>query len=223
MIKLILDKSEKKLITFLNPYSYLIARKNKELFSNFNIKIDGILLAMLVKIFADRKTIRESFDMTSLAPKVFSDCVENEKSIFLLGSTEEAIECATIKIKKKYPLLKIVGHNSGFFSSSSEIVSQILSLQPDIVVCGMGTPNQEKFLFELYLAGFKGMGYTCGGFFHQTAKGLDYYPSWIDKYNLRFAYRLYDEPIKILKRLLISYPIFIIVLFFDFILYKIKK
>lgn len=44
-------------------------------------------------------------------------------------------------------------------------------------------------------AGFKGIGFTCGGFIHQTAKNeIDYYPAWVNRMNVRFIYRMYKEP-----------------------------
>ena len=39
-----------------------------------------------------------------------------------------------------------------------------------------------------------GVGFTCGGFIHQTANNeIEYYPLWIDRMNLRFVYRMYKE------------------------------
>jgi N-acetylglucosaminyldiphosphoundecaprenol N-acetyl-beta-D-mannosaminyltransferase len=85
----------------------------------------------------------------------------------------------------------------------------------------MGSPNQENFLIELANEGWNGSGYTCGGFFHQTSKkGIQYYPTWCDKYNLRWMYRMYDEP-KLIKRYVWHYPIFIFIFIFDMIVYKI--
>lgn len=44
-------------------------------------------------------------------------------------------------------------------------------------------------------AGYHGIGFTCGEFIHQLAMNkINYYPAWINKYNLRFLYRMYKEP-----------------------------
>ena len=54
---------------------------------------------------------------------------------------------------------------------------------------------QEKFLLKVKNAGYPGVGFTCGGFIHQTSKNeIDYYPAWVDKTNLRFVYRMWKEP-----------------------------
>ena len=54
-----------------------------------------------------------------------------------------------------------------------------------------------------------GIGFTCGGFLHQTAQRMNYYPDWINKYNLRAFYRLYKEKglFKRLYNVLIQFPI----------------
>jgi N-acetylglucosaminyldiphosphoundecaprenol N-acetyl-beta-D-mannosaminyltransferase len=59
----------------------------------------------------------------------------------------------------------------------------------------MGVVRQERFLLAARNAGFRGVGFTCGGFIHQTARDeIDYYPAWINRWNLRFLYRMYREP-----------------------------
>ena len=85
----------------------------------------------------------------------------------------------------------------------------------------MGTPKQEEFLLDLSQAGWKGTGYTCGGFLHQTAQNIKYYPKWIDLFNLRAIYRIYDEP-RLIKRYMLEYPIALIYILSDLINYKWK-
>ena len=86
----------------------------------------------------------------------------------------------------------------------------------------MGTPFQEQFLVDLKNLGWIGAGYTCGGFIHQTAANIKYYPEFFNTYNLRWLYRMIDEP-KLIKRYLILYPKSTFLFFFDFIIYKFLK
>ena len=83
----------------------------------------------------------------------------------------------------------------------------------------MGTPLQEQFLIDLQKSGWVGKGYTCGGFLHQTANGIQYYPKWINRLGLRAFYRMYDEP-QLIKRYFIDYPQAICIIVFDIIKYK---
>ena len=85
MIELIKNKQGNKTITtFLNPFSYLLARKNKEQLTAFNIEIDGGILVKLLNLFGFMCK-RKSFDMTSLAPVFFNEAIQNYKSIYFIG------------------------------------------------------------------------------------------------------------------------------------------
>lgn len=218
-------RSDESLVTFLNPYSYIFYRKNLDLFSGFNrVFIDGAGLVQMLKIIGIKQE-RLSFDMTSLAPIVFKDAIKNDKRVFFVGARPEEIKQFINVIKKEFPGLTIAGFRDGYFKDKQErsgVISEINKLNPDIIVAGMGTPYQEQFLIDLRNVGWKGSGYTCGGFFHQTAKGIGYYPEFYNKYNLRWLYRMIDEP-KLISRYMIDYPKSILLFFIDAIRYKCRK
>lgn len=83
MINTFLNKKA-KLTTFLNPFSYMLVRKNKKQLGKFNIQIDAGILVLIMQLFGV-KLIRESFDMTSLAPVFFNEAIQNDKSIYFIG------------------------------------------------------------------------------------------------------------------------------------------
>lgn len=188
---------KQQLTTFINPVSYLLARKTPETYSRFQyILADGWLFVAALRCIGI-KAKRYSFDMTSLAPVAFEKAVEEEKSIFFIGSKPEEIKQFIRIIKSNFPKLKIADFRSGYFVSKEErdnAIHQIVTLNPDIVVAGLGVPLQEKFLVDLVEAGWNGCGYTCGGFIHQTSGGLYYYPEWVNKFHLRMPYRFIKEP-----------------------------
>lgn len=202
---------EPSLNTFLNPYSYLIARKLPDLFGKFNVYPDGILLVIFLYLFFLNTCKRQSFDMTSLAKDVFEFAEQHKRSVYLIGTEERYITEAVTNIADMYPKLNISGFRNGFFNNDtdrSKALTDIYELSPDIVIVGLGTPSQEQFLFDLWKIGWRGVGFTCGGFFHQSAKSLDYYPRLMDIMHLRWLYRIYDEP-KLFKRYAYHYPRFI--------------
>ena len=220
------DDSYKRngLHTFINPFSYLKSR-NKGILENFDfIYIDGFLLVSFLGLLGI-KVSRKSFDMTSLAKKVFIDSTDNNKSVYFIGSTKVAIGKFIGIIKRNFPKMNIIGNKNGYFKDDEErkmTIQSIVALNPDVIIVGMGTPFQEVFLMDLSNAGWMGCGYTCGGFIHQTTSGIDYYPIFIDKYNLRWLYRIYDEP-KLIKRYMIYYPISLFLFIFDYLNMKRNK
>lgn len=216
---------KKGLTTFVNPYSYYLLRKNESIIDNLdNVFIDGISLVYFFRLF-NLKAKRYSFDMTSIVPVLVDYCIRNEKSVYFIGSLEKEINSSILLLKRNYPDLNVIGYRHGYFKTTdsyNSVLDEIVKLNPDIVVCGMGTPKQEGFLIDLNSAGFKGVSFTCGGFLHQSAPNLYYYPKFIDRLNLRWLYRIIDEP-KLLKRYLFLYPLAFVFIFKDLCVFKLKE
>ena len=187
-----------KVYTFLNPVSYLSALDNKELFARFDgIFADGSILVAAIKLVYGKNVTRRSFDMTSLAPDLLSYAETHGKSVYIVASRQEQVEKAVGIFKERYPKLLVVGYRNGYFASEKEQdeeVRHIVEVNPDFLIVGMGALMQERFLLKVKDFGYRGIGFTCGGFIHQTAKDeIDYYPAWVDRMNLRFLYRMYKE------------------------------
>lgn len=192
-------KAGKGIYTFLNPVSYLDALKHKELFSSFDgIYADGGLLAKAIKMLYGKSVKRRSFDMTSMAPELFSYAEHYGKTIYIVASKQEQVEKAVEIFRERYPKVMFAGYRNGYFASEDDMdgeAKHIAAVNPDFLIVGMGALMQEQFLLKVKKAGFQGVGFTCGGFIHQTSKNeIDYYPAWVDKTNLRFVYRMWKEP-----------------------------
>lgn len=192
-------ESKGKVYTFLNPVSYLTALDNKELFVQMDgIFADGGLLVKAIKMLYAKVVTRRSFDMTSMAPELFAYAVEHDKTIYIVASKQGQVEKAVEIFQERYPEVKFAGYRNGYFSSEEEMdkeAKHITELNPDFLIVGMGALMQEKFLLKVKSVGYQGVGFTCGGFIHQTSKNeIDYYPAWVDKTNLRFVYRMWKEP-----------------------------
>ena len=187
-----------KVYTFLNPVSYLSALDNKELFVRFDgIFADGSILVAAIKLVYGKDVTRRSFDMTSLAPELLSYAEANNRSVYIVASQQEQVEKAVGIFKERYPELMVAGYRNGYFASEKEQDEEarhIIEVNPDFLIVGMGALMQERFLLKVKDFGYRGIGFTCGGFIHQTAKDeIDYYPVWVDRMNLRFLYRMYKE------------------------------
>lgn len=188
----------RKVYTFLNPVSYLSALDNKKLFERFDgIFADGSILVAAIKLVYGKTVTRHSFDMTSLAPELLEYAEQNGKSVYIVASRQEQVEKAVAIFRERYPKLILAGYRNGYFLTDEEQAteaSHIVDVNPDFLIVGMGVLMQEHFLLKVKDAGYNGIGFTCGGFIHQTAKDkIDYYPAWADKLNLRFVYRMIKE------------------------------
>ena len=214
------DYMEGEIITFINPYSYLVARKSTETFSKFDrVYVDGMVLLLLFRISGISNLKRFSFDYTSIGKEVLEYLNASQKSVYIIGTTSNNLEKAIKNIKEMYPSINLLDYRHGYFESDGEletVIKNIVEINPTFVIAGMGSPYQEKFLVKLKEAGWNGTGFTCGGFLHQSAKNVAYYPEWINKLSIRWMYRIWDEP-KLVKRYFVWYPISVVMLLKDIV------
>jgi len=199
--------------TCVNPFSYHLVRQNPALFERMDgLYVDGMLMCKLINLLWRRNIPRLSFDMSGMAVDLFERLNRNDETIYFVGAKQDSLEATVRQIKTSYPGIHIAGYRNGYFLQPEDRlkeVDKIVALNPDYVVVGMGAPIQERFAIDLKKAGYKGIVFTCGGFLHQTANGINYYPEWINRYNLRAFYRLYKEKglFKRLYNVLIEFPI----------------
>lgn len=209
-ITALLPTNEPKTVTFLNPYYMEIVKRETCLYEKFNyICSDGMIPIFLNKLTGHKKSLRISFDMTSLGKLVLQYAEKHQLGIFFIGAKDVEIKKFVTIIKQEYPHLNIIGSHHGYIADcNDDICLQIISSAPHIVIIGMGAPKQDRFAINLQKCGYQGTIYTCGGFIHQTCQKINYYPRWIDKLNLRTFYRLLHEPY-VWKRVIRYYPAFV--------------
>ncbi|MFS0489346.1 WecB/TagA/CpsF family glycosyltransferase [Leadbetterella byssophila] len=220
--ELILERRNNYLVTYINPYNYLIIAKNISVLRDIDyITFDGILLTVIFRLFRLRNVERLSPDFSSYFLELFESASENNDKIYLIGTEADKVMIAAGNFKKKFKELNIVGFHSGFFSSFQEktLIENIKESGANIVIVGMGVGKQETFLGNLKKEGWEGRGYACGGFLHQSAEKAVYYPGWVSKLHLRWAYRIYSEP-KLINRYCIDYPYSIFFIVKDILAYK---
>ena len=201
-----------KLVTCLNPY-YMIMLKAEDyhIYDEFNyICSDGMGPLKLNKLFGHEKSVRLSFDMSSMAGPVFNSVIERGKGLYLIGAKPGEIERSVETIKKNFPDLNIVSFHHGYIKGEEEsITDEIIKSDAQVCVIGMGAPMQDEIAVMLKKKGFIGSVYTCGGFIHQTQEGIVSFPEWTNKLGLRWLYRLFTQK-GMVKRLLQTYPKFVL-------------
>ena len=188
-----------KVHTCVNPYSYHLVRKHTELYGRVDgLFVDGMTMCWWIRLLWSKKIPRLSFDMSGMAADLFDylNRQDSGKSIYFLGTRQDVLEKTIEQFRKNYPLMNISGYRNGYFADKDErmdTIGKIISADSDFVIIGMGSPLQEQFALDLQEAGYKGIVFTCGGFLHESAGNINYYPDWVNRYNLRAFYRLFHE------------------------------
>ncbi|NCP83739.1 MAG: hypothetical protein CO068_04640 [Flavobacteriaceae bacterium CG_4_9_14_0_8_um_filter_34_30] len=210
-------KEKGVIVSYLNAYNYLKLRKHNSIVSQINIfTLDGILLVFLFKILFNKKIARLSPDYSSYFKELFLQCELSSTRLFFVGGNKEEISKFIKSIKRKHPKLKISGFTDGYYENENELIFKINKLSPEIVFIGLGSPKQEIFATQLKNNNFTGNIYTCGAFISQTAsRGMEYYPTLINKFNLRWVFRLTKEK-GLIKRYFIEYPYAVFIILKDY-------
>jgi N-acetylglucosaminyldiphosphoundecaprenol N-acetyl-beta-D-mannosaminyltransferase len=197
------------LTTFMNPHSFYVAKHDMNYAANLAefsfIFPDGVGIVWGLRLLAGISTERISFDTTSLALPVLRRASREHRSVMLIGGRPGVAARAGRRLVEAVEGLRISSAMSGY-CSYAEHEATVCSTKPDIIICGMGAPRQEELLVRLRRAGlWKGLAYTCGGYFDQLQGRLDYYPSVINKLNLRWLYRMAKEPRRLCRRYAVEY------------------
>lgn len=207
-----LDGGTGLLATFVNPYAWCIARTRPDyaaMLAGFDLVLpDGIGVVRALAWARGIAAARLSFDASSLYLPVFDRLDRRGHRLFVIGATPGIAERAVARMRAEFPSVAIAGCLDGF-RPLDEAVANILAAAPDMVLCGMGAPHQERLLLELRRRGFTGIGFTCGGFLDQLAEKPRYYPAWVDRAELRWLYRLAREPRRLLRRYTLDYAPFV--------------
>lgn len=188
-----------RVYTCVNPYSYHLVRRYPHLYESMDgLFVDGMIMCWLIRILWGKRVPRLSFDMSGMAVDLFSFLNDkgNKRTIYFIGAKQNALEGSIKQFRENYPEMKIAGYRNGYFTDNCDrdkAIADIIQSNCDFAVIGMGSPLQEQFVLDLKSAGFKGIAFTCGGFLHQSAHSINYYPEWVNKYNLRAFYRLFHE------------------------------
>jgi exopolysaccharide biosynthesis WecB/TagA/CpsF family protein len=171
---------------------------------------ESMAVSGVYQLANQRPCQRVSFDIPDISGRFFKTVAERHAGLMLIGGEPAIEDRMAMALRHHLPDLKIVGNAHGFGDFTPKIEA-VLQKVPDVVLVSMPSPRQETFMMALCAAGYKGLVVGCGDFFeHYLKPGNSIYPAWVQKYHLRFAYRLYQNPGREWRVYLLDYPLFFI-------------
>jgi len=204
------DKKNRTIIT-PNPEVIMMAKKDSELFSIIE-KADlvvpdgeGVVLAS--------KDLKEKVAGCDLVIKLLETATE-QTTLYLLGAKPDVVVLAAKNIEQKYKNVSVVGYHSGYFDLDQEkkITEEISLLKPHILLVGLGTPKQEK-----WIAKHKNLPVNVsigvGGTIDVLAGAVKRAPKIFIKLKLEWFYRLIRQPRRI-TRMAKTLPVFVVKVIF---------
>ncbi len=206
------EKDEKSLIFTPNPEFVINALEDKEFMeilnsSSLNVA-DGIGIVIASKILGF--PLRERVAGYDLVQSIFSKMKYSENTVYFLGSDKDTVFKAKDMMEKKYQGLKILGAHDGYFDEKNEniIIDEINSLKPDLLLVGLGSPKQEKWIYKNKDKIDAKVFIGVGGSFDVMSGNVKRAPKLFIKLHLEWFYRLITQPTRI-KRML-KLPLFLL-------------
>lgn len=135
------------------------------------------------------------------------------RSIFLLGGTEEVAQEAADQLQTDNPGLQVVGlacpqvHIDGEALVEAPqrdqlLIEEINKAAPDVLFISLGHPKQEIWFERVRHKLLVPIAIGVGGSFDILTNRLQRAPKWMQKYGLEWMYRLTQEPARLFGRYL---------------------
>lgn len=195
-----LDRNDPQLFHLItaNPEIVMNARKDSELRRIVEqadmITPDGIGIVLASRFKGE--PVPERVTGYEMLLRLLALGHEHGWSFYFLGADEETSKKAVDIIMNQYPGLKVAGRRNGFFTADDEpqLVEQIASVKPDLLIVAMGAPRAEKWIFKYKSRLSAKLAMGVGGSLDVIAGKVKRAPVVWQKLNLEWLYRLLRQP-----------------------------
>lgn len=207
-----MEESRLKTIYTPNPEIVMKAIENpafKVILNEGDLVIpDGIGVVLASKIH--HLGLRERVPGIELMELMLEYCNRAGKSIYLFGGKPNVAESAAKHICEKYPNLKVVGMQDGYYDKTKElkILDDINEKKPDILFVALGAPKQETWIHGHKKLINASVAMGVGGALDVWAGTVKRAPVFFQKTGLEWFYRVIKQPTRVMRML--SLPKFMI-------------
>lgn len=194
-----LQQQQKCFVVTANPEIVMKAREDplyKEMIQSADYIVpDGAGVLLAAKLM--KQPLQERIAGFDVMMDLLAFANENRLSCYFLGAESDVNDQAVLEVKKKFPHLKIAGHQHGFFTDEEKVSKAVRESNPDIILVALGFPRQEEWITKHINHFDKGIFIGLGGSFDILAGKVNRAPDrWI-KYNLEWLYRILQQPFRI--------------------------
>ena len=130
-------------------------------------------------------------------------------TFYMFGADEKENAAAVRNVRKRLPILKIVGHCHGYLRGDAlrDKIDEINALAPDYLWVSLGVPYEQAFVEEFTPRLFKvGIIKTSGGLFNFLSGTRARAPVWMQVVGLEWAWRIWLEPRRLFWRYFTTNP-----------------
>lgn len=131
--------------------------------------------------------------------------------VFIIGAKPD-VNIYTVNKLKNELNVNVVGSCDGYFKDENELINRIKASNAKIITVALGSPRQEKFINKCRAlnpdAFYMGVGGTYDVFIGRVNRA----PSWAQKFNLEWLYRLLCQPTRIVRQVRLINFLFLVLM-----------
>jgi N-acetylglucosaminyldiphosphoundecaprenol N-acetyl-beta-D-mannosaminyltransferase len=186
-------------IVTLNAEMTIQAKENPDLAEAINqaelVIPDGAGVVIYLQMYKQKVQRCPGIELAEALLKQ-ADQLQDKCPVYFYGGAPGVAQKAAQYWKQKNPNLKIVGITDGYISpdQQKELNQTLETLQPKIIFVGLGVPRQELWIAKNRHHCPNSIWIGIGGSFDIWAGIKERAPQWMQKLNLEWLYRLYQEP-----------------------------
>lgn len=126
--------------------------------------------------------------------------------VYLLGAKPEVVAKAAEVLRVEFPEIRIAGVRDGYFGDAewAEVAEGIRKSRASITFVGITSPKKEKLIECFRELGLTGAFVGVGGSFDVVSGNIPRAPMWMQKANLEWAFRMIQEPGRLVKRYVVG-------------------
>jgi N-acetylglucosaminyldiphosphoundecaprenol N-acetyl-beta-D-mannosaminyltransferase len=140
-------------------------------------------------------------------------CAREDISLYFLGGRPAVAARAAQTLCTRYPGLSVVGTHHGYLAGSAVCRTAIAAVNeaaPHILLVGMGTPIQEKWIAAYRQQLDVPVVWAVGALFDFVVGVQPRGPRWMLDHSLEWLSRLWSDPRRLWRRYLVGNPLFIL-------------
>ncbi|MET0748251.1 MAG: WecB/TagA/CpsF family glycosyltransferase [Rhizobium sp.] len=199
-------------ISFVNAHNMLLTLRDedyRDVLKHTLVLPDGIGLDIASRA-AHGAPFPANLNGTDFVPALLT-FIGQPKRIGLVGGKREVVEAAAAHFQRHAPWHTFIAVSDGFFDRNDcgKVVDAIKQADLDILIVGMGTPIQEKWVAANIHPEHARLVLTVGALFDFMSGTVPRAPRLIRAFRLEWIYRLVQEPSRLWRRYVLGVPAFL--------------
>ena len=198
---------------YLNAHLFNLARADRALGNLLSgsdiLYADGMSVVWAARLLGH--CMPERLSAADYFVEFCSRCAAEGLSLYLLGGAAGVAEAAAARLTQRVEGLRIAGTHHGFCSpaESHRAVAAINASEADVLIVGMGSPRQQRWLAEHSEALSVPVRWGVGALLDYFAGQERRAPQWLCRVGGEWLFRLAKRPRARWRRYLVGNPRFV--------------